>query len=222
VLFSDEATARIMGELYECAWECVRPVPRVEIDFGDGRKLMRTLQGNVATHLCTADGRVFDIIPGLATPEGYRKRLHDGAALANVFKALWGRPERLVADYHRELERGVTRERVDEIKSYVDFSKSGIEGSIKKALAGALEATMAADQTKRRAERPVADALRADVEYNVKVRMPMIHKLLAEKPLAAPADLTAGLFRDILGYDIEDPWLGLAPAVLGGEGGRHE
>ena len=226
MLFSDEETAKLMGELYECAWEMVRPVPRVEIDFGDGRKLTRTLQGNVATCLCTPDGRTLDIIPGVCGAEEYRRRLRAGAALAESAKSARGRLERLVADYHRELAKGVSAERIAELRNYVDRTKSGVEGRIKEALAASLEAAMPArripDAGKRMAEEPLKDALKDDTKYNVEVRMPKVHALLAEKPLAKPSELKVGLFRDILGYDIEDPYLGLAPVVLGGEGGRHD
>ena len=46
-------------------------MPTVEIDFGNGRKLKRTVNGNIATYVCSPDGRVLDIIPGLNSPEAY-------------------------------------------------------------------------------------------------------------------------------------------------------
>src|SRR5437763_15826444 len=49
----------------------VRPVPQVTIDFGDGRKLKRTLGGNTVIEICLPDGRVVDAFPGLYTPEDF-------------------------------------------------------------------------------------------------------------------------------------------------------
>src|SRR5205807_4692007 len=51
----------------------VRPVPQVTIDFGDGRKLKRTLGGNTVMEICLPDGRVVDAFPGLYTPEDLLK-----------------------------------------------------------------------------------------------------------------------------------------------------
>src|SRR2546422_6574411 len=51
----------------------VRPVPQVTIEFGDGRKLKRTLGGNTVMEICLPDGRVVDSFPGLYTPEDLLK-----------------------------------------------------------------------------------------------------------------------------------------------------
>jgi hypothetical protein len=183
VLFSNDEIAAFMNGEYECAWECVRAAPRVEIDFGDGRKLTRTLQGNVATLLCTPGGRVADIIPGLWDREAYAWRLSTGLDLI--------RSGRDIVSRHQEL------------------LESGADAPLRMA-----------DVRKYRVESPVKDALQDDTDHNVAVRMPQVHKLLIAQPLPKPADIRSTLFRDILGYDIDDPYLGLAPVVLGGEGGR--
>jgi hypothetical protein len=47
------------------------------------------------------------------------------------------------------------------------------------------------------------------------------HEFLAERALATPADLTREVYRELLHVDLDDPYLGLAPDVLGGEVGRH-
>lgn len=173
-----------MNGRYECAWESVRPVPRIDIDFGDGRKLTRTLQGNVATYLCTSDGRVTDIIPGVYDREPYLRRL----ASAPVT------PPAAV--------------------QVADFGKKRVEARVIREVA---------DTGKYEVERPVKallTPLAADTAHNESVRMPKIRAMLAANPQARPADLKVALFRDVLGYDLEDPWLGLAPMVIGGEGGR--
>jgi hypothetical protein len=45
-LYAHEEIARPRRERFVLHWRSVRPVPRVTIDFGDGRKLDRTVTGN--------------------------------------------------------------------------------------------------------------------------------------------------------------------------------
>src|SRR5262245_58426354 len=91
-----------MGNDFECAWQSVRPVPRVTIDFGDGRTLERTLHGNVATFFCTAEGRVFDVAPGVGTPEDFLARLAQASALYQ--ESLLRFYDRAEEDYVAQLE----------------------------------------------------------------------------------------------------------------------
>jgi hypothetical protein len=72
---------------FVAAWESVRPVPRVSIDFGNGRKLERTLNGNVATYVCDPEGRVVDVIPGVCDPATYVKRLEEALDLYALSRA---------------------------------------------------------------------------------------------------------------------------------------
>ncbi len=184
MLFSREDVAAELNGAWECAWVNVRPAPRVEIDFGDGRRLTRTLQGNVATYLCGPDGRVRDIIPGVCDPATYLRRLRGARAPAPGQIAL------------------------------ADSKKMEVERPV-------LRAVTEADLGKKAVEVRVKDALHEDSRYNEDVRMPRVRALLAANPGAEPAALRGELYRDILGYDLADPWLGLAPEVLGGEAGRH-
>jgi hypothetical protein len=56
-------------------WQTVRPVPRVTIDFGDGRKLERTLTGNSIHWVLDTAGRPFDALPGLYGPQAFLREL---------------------------------------------------------------------------------------------------------------------------------------------------
>jgi hypothetical protein len=75
VLLSDETTAAWLRENFVLSWEEVRPPAKVTIDFGNGKKLERTLAGNTAFYLTTRDGTVFDVFPGVYTPEDFRAEL---------------------------------------------------------------------------------------------------------------------------------------------------
>jgi hypothetical protein len=75
VLFSDKNIAHYINSNFEPAWESVRPVPIVRIDFGAGKTLTRTLHGNIATYICSATGFITDVLPGIYQPSVYIDRL---------------------------------------------------------------------------------------------------------------------------------------------------
>ena len=68
VLYPDPAVNELLRERYVLHWQSVRPVPRVTVDFGDGRKLERTVVGNSVHLLLDERGRVLDAMPGLVAP----------------------------------------------------------------------------------------------------------------------------------------------------------
>lgn len=69
MLLSDPQVARFVNDNFVPCWQTVRPVPQVTIDFGDGRKLRRTLGGNTVIEICLPDGRVVDSFPGVYLPQ---------------------------------------------------------------------------------------------------------------------------------------------------------
>jgi len=64
-LYANEEISKLLGERFILHWQSVRPVPKVTIDFGDGRKLERTLTGNSIHYILDSDGRPVDALPGL-------------------------------------------------------------------------------------------------------------------------------------------------------------
>lgn len=266
MLFSNEAVAELMKS-FECAWEEVRPVPIVNIDFGNGHNLKRTLNGNIVTFLCTADGRAFDILPGLYDADTFAARLREGLALFEGAKAT-GTFDEAVKAYHKSRLEGVRT--LEEERMMADVRKMVVENPIKEALGLRMEKAKLADSKKRRVEQPIKDAMRPDVgkgmveqpikeafadipksavelpikeklspsesmwglkkketpapakddaEFNERERMPAIHAMLASG-LPKVGDAYKGIYKDLLHVDLDDPYLGLAPAVLGGDLGR--
>jgi hypothetical protein len=75
ILYSNEEIARTLREKFILHWQSVRPAPRVTIDFGDGRKLERTLTGNSIHYILDQDGRPLDALPGLYGPAAFLREL---------------------------------------------------------------------------------------------------------------------------------------------------
>ncbi|HXU44299.1 MAG TPA: hypothetical protein VN783_02130 [Thermoanaerobaculia bacterium] len=75
VLYADPEISRILRERFVLHWRSVRPVPRISIDFGDGRTLTGTLTGNSIHYVLDARGRLIDALPGLIGPGAFEREL---------------------------------------------------------------------------------------------------------------------------------------------------
>lgn len=212
MLFSDPEIAALVRERFVAAWENVRAVPVVEIDFGNGVKIKRTVNGNIATYLCAPDGRVLDIIPGLNSPEAYLQDLRHALDLYRATFAQGADFEKVVRDYH-----AANRSETVRYRSVLDVSKSGVESRLRVQLG-----RVAADSKKREVERPlrgltVEDAmlLAADTEINRTERKPLLHRMLSEK-IVRPGEITKRVYKEVLHCDLDDPTLGLISKAFGG------
>jgi hypothetical protein len=67
--------SQLLREHFVLHWQSVRPVPKLTIDFGDGRKMERTLTGNSIHYVMDSDGRVIDALPGMYGPGAFRREL---------------------------------------------------------------------------------------------------------------------------------------------------
>jgi hypothetical protein len=81
VLYSNAEVSNRLRELYILHWESVRPAPRVTIDFGDGRKLERTLTGNSIHYILDNEGQPIDALPGLYGPQAFLRLLGQSESL---------------------------------------------------------------------------------------------------------------------------------------------
>ena len=88
-LYANEQVSRLLRERFVLHWQSVRPVPRLTIDFGDGRTMQRTLTGNSIHYVLDSEGRLIDALPGLYGPGAFLRelaRLHSTAATLNAFQ----------------------------------------------------------------------------------------------------------------------------------------
>ena len=104
-LYPNAAVSQLLRDRFILHWQSERPVPKVTIDFGDGRKLEQTLTGNSIHYVLDSEGRPVDAIPGLYSPQAFIENLKDAERVANSVNNLNGdlslRREVLVK-YHRD------------------------------------------------------------------------------------------------------------------------
>jgi hypothetical protein len=133
VTLSQPDVARYIQENFVPCWESVRPVPKVTIDFGDGKVLERTLQGNTVMYVCLPDGRPVDAYPGIYTGQALRKGLEETLQLVRGLGPLerYGEPaEAEIRAWHRAR---VSRSVENEIRR-ITLSKAFVESPLLDAL----------------------------------------------------------------------------------------
>lgn len=102
-LYANKDISKLLRDRFVLHWKTVRPVPRVTIDFGDGRKLERTLTGNSAHYILSTEGRPLDILPGLYGPQAFTDWLNRSLQLASDFEAAESTDrEEVLAEYHSD------------------------------------------------------------------------------------------------------------------------
>jgi len=110
ILYANPQVANVLRERFVLHWQSERPAPRVTIDFGDGRKLERTLTGNSIHYILDSDGRVVDALPGLYGPEAFLRSL-----------------DLALAEFHRPSPNPYEKTRLNELNLawYGDIQKTG-------------------------------------------------------------------------------------------------
>lgn len=190
MLFSVPEVANYINQNFEPAWVNVRAVPRITVDFGNGRKIFRTVNGNVASYVCTPTGKVIDVIPGIYQKEDYLRALKEVRRVFDCAPSEQNAPRlnKFLAQYHKNAKLNpVTR------SAAAQRSPQAV------ALAGRLQP---------REMLRIEKALAEDTYQNESFRRPAIHKYLSEHPDSTPETMKKWLYREVLHADLDDPYLG--------------
>lgn len=227
-MFSRQDVAYFINLSFEPVWESVRPVPLVHIDFGNGTVLTRTLHGNIATYVCSAEGQVLDILPGIYEPKTYLSRLGQFRLLADYVDQLGkDKREARLKEYHQGQAEALKKNEPPAAFINMAFmSKSAIENGLKAALLPAHLAKEINGATGGKApipEKPRLEnkedvaswkVLAEDTEVNETVRRRHIHEMLLTAGLVRPEQVVRPLYKDVLHADLDDPYLGLGETLF--------
>lgn len=227
MLFSSDAVAKVINAQFEPVWVSVREVPMITIDFGNGSKIVRTLNGNVATYALAADGTVLDILPGIYQPEAYVEQLDQMAKLHRFVSSRYDPQLIPVNDrlkwFHNEQAELLSKGQ-EPGKIVVDLtapvSKAFIENPLKFAIGDAAKRTTSVSTiVPNKSDSKAAETLRSwqelndDTKINETVHRKAIHKHLAKTGLVIPNDVTKWLYKNVLHADLDDPTLGLGEVL---------
>src|SRR6266404_3171058 len=108
-LYANAEVSQYLRDHFILHWKSVRPVPRITIDFGDGRKIERTVTGNSIHYVLDSDGEPVDALPGLYGPKAFLRGLADAEQAAREYTSL-GRDARegWLRQYHAERNAAIT------------------------------------------------------------------------------------------------------------------
>ena len=188
MLFSNQEIADFINANFEPAWESVRPVPRITIDFGNGTVINRTLHGNVATYICDEDQVVQDVLPGVYSKAAYLEQLKE-------ISEQW------------QAKHPVSSTNV----KWNLTSSSKVKTSRPSKLA---QTTQSPELTTNLARQKLNANLELDTKYNQRERRDTINAYLALHPLSTPSQMKTWLYREVLHADLDDPYLGLHNALF--------
>lgn len=108
-LYANKEVSTYMREHFVLAWSSERPVPKITIDFGDGRKLERTITGNSVHYVLDSNGIIVDALPGLYGPGAFLRVLKRIESVAKKSAQLMGEDIRLnLLAYHSEQSRDLS------------------------------------------------------------------------------------------------------------------
>ena len=184
-LYIDPGINRVLRDRFVLHWQSVRPVPKVTIDFGNGKTLVKTLTGN-STHLVLdSAGHPVDALPGLFSAEVFAQLLSRAYAMA------MGKREQLASAHRRELDRPVIARRAPAPRSF-DASKLAM--------------------TKHVVEFPVLRNVSMDVSADTVTNLALhaqVHELFAAGIDWTIDQLVDWMYRELFLMPPDDPALGL-------------
>lgn len=164
-LYANAEISNLLREKFVLHWQSVRPVPKITIDFGDGRKLERTITGNSAHYVLLSDGTVVDCLPGLYGPKAFQDKL---SGLLKITEAMPSEPDmrrQMLVAFHQAEEAKIAQ------ALQADLEKIGLASAANRAsnaqyaavvrnTAPPAEAAAAIARPKNDIERPAIAAVR--------------------------------------------------------------
>ena len=165
VLYSNAEVSAYLREHYVLHWQSVRPVPKVTIDYGDGRKLERTLTGNSIHYVLDSEAHPIDALPGLYGPQAFHRALGIAETLMKELAGKTGAQRNaMLENYHNQQLNRIAREWI------VDINRTGgkVPGVRTDGRGSALSVAPLA-VTKMATERPILLATERTIEEFGKV-----------------------------------------------------
>ena len=214
-MFSDKKVAQYINDNFEPTWQSVRAVPTIDIDFGEGKKLTRTLHGNIVTHVVNAQGQVLDSLPGIYDPATYLAQLDQFRLLpkyiANQRAKNHTNRKLALRDYHNAQISALSGG-----KNRMKLLAFGPEIFLRESPLPETHAFASARMPNLESAEEVANwkQLLDESTFNETVRRRQIHQVLAQAGLVTPDSITKQLYKEVLHCDLDDPYLGLGEALF--------
>ncbi len=225
------------------AWEMVREVPKITVDLGDGKKVVRTVRGNAVMYVCNTDGKVVDAYPGVYTGEDFYPAIQESIKMTkksseeiNAWHVANGRRVRsmkatlskgaaegpvlnLAGARRNPGEKGKEITSTDLQRAIFLQSAANIEDSSLTPMTANQVAMTATGQPigDKTPEQMGKEILKADSRQNITQMRGVIHLWLAsEKALPTPKQARDTVLETILKIPYKDPYFGLKDIAVPG------
>jgi len=127
VLYANNSVSATLRDHFVLHWQMVRPVPLITIDFGDGRKLERTITGNSIHYVLDSDGKVIESLPGVYGPAAFSRALANAESL---FVSLKGKSyvekQALFTNYYRSRVDQISVAWLEDVKTIGGKQPEGV------------------------------------------------------------------------------------------------
>jgi hypothetical protein len=233
-LYPDVDVAEALREGWVLHWQTVREAPRITVDFGNGRRIERTITGNSGHLVLDVQGRMVDALPGLYSAEAFTTALREVRPIALKLGVTKGEVRARALEHWHCTAGEKTRTRWAAALNAAPASLATLSKTTSpaqfRALGGKSPTAREAGAlavTKLRVEMPLLNALERDTaedtgrnEYLLRgqVHEAFEHGIAPSEPDA----FTEWLYETVFLMPSADPWLGLAPddafSGLDGEG----
>ncbi len=245
MLLSDSKLRTLLQDKVVPAWEAVRPAPKVTIDFGDGKRLERTLKGNTVLYLCTPDGKVIDAFPAVYTASDFLREVEPALVAFDkqLEPAAWhkGQVAQVIDREHnrvmmakafvespllealgKQRRRGLANREAQPAQADGELAL-GYQNLVSK-LSDMSEEPASAREMKRKVPKQIQNdpeslgrwVVEQDSAFSVKLLRPAVHMLLSLESSPTPASLRDRMFKEVLQVPLDDPYLGLGDLVVPG------
>lgn len=109
-LYANAEVSEVLRNQFVLHWQSVRPVPKVTIDFGDGRQIETTLTGNSIHYILDAEGQPVDAIPGLYGAKAFLRELEQGRIVTEALASYEGDRQLALQQIHGQQLQELNRQ----------------------------------------------------------------------------------------------------------------
>jgi hypothetical protein len=193
LLYPEPTVQRMLKKDFVLHWQSLRPVPKVTIDFGDGRTLIRTITGNSLHAVLRSDGTPVDAVLGLLSADAFVKALERTKPMTMAKSA-----HDLRAQHQRALasppQLPPTRVQPDRLRdaSQMAMTKHAVESPLIMQL------------------RSLVQTLAEDTRKNELELHPKLHEAFTTRSWSSVEEMVDWIYETLFLMPADDPFLGLS------------
>ena len=133
ILYANREVSNYLREHFILHWESLRPVPKLTIDFGDGRRIERTITGNSIHYVLDSNGEIIDALPGLYGPAAFLRCVQTAEAAAKTAATLSDADDdarlKFMRDYHWKSAAAIDQRLRDDLAKLTALDEAAGKGS---------------------------------------------------------------------------------------------